>query len=416
VSFKISDTMHHPTHNRVEEKKPIERLPRKVRQTAQAKVGSPVEVKKSAAGEKPISETGPERKKPVLPEKFRRLLPGILWGFCGIMFVILVLVALQFFGVFSIAMAEPQDGAAQAAGDLAILPDYTEPTPQDLTRAAMPKTTIPERSSDAVTTYTVQPLDSIFGMAQQFNLKPESILWANMDVLQDDPQMIAVGQTLFIPPVDGVYYKWREGDTLESVSGTYHVSVDDILEWPGNNIDLTNPVIQPGEYIMIPGGVGVFRSWVVPVPFHSGSGAAKSINNQCTIPAGYPYGTGAFMIPLGSYYISGNDFWAGHLGVDLGGNLGDPVYASDSGVVIYAGGMAGGYGNVVVIEHDMYSGVIYYTLYAHLSGISVSCGQGVYRGQVIGAVGSTGNSTGPHLHFEIREGDEFINPHSVLGY
>ncbi len=414
MSFKISDSMHHPTRKRSENKTSAARTVVKTRSIPQPKASTPRE-EKPVVTEKPISKPKPEKKKFVLPEKFTRRIPAILWGFCGVMFIILVLVTLQFFGVFSLAQDKTGNETSTTTSDLPLLPAYTEPTQQDLTRLAMPETTIPERPSDAVITYTVQSLDSIFGMAQQFNLEPESILWANMDVLQDDPQLIAVNQVLFIPPVDGVYYKWKEGDTLDAVSGTYHVDPDDILEWPGNNIDLTNPVIEPGQYIMIPGGRGVFRSWVVPIPYQSGAGVAKSINNQCTIPGGYPYGTGGFMIPTGTYSISGNDFWDGHLGIDIGGYLGDPVYASDSGVVIYAGGMAGGYGNTIVLQHDT-SAAIYYTLYAHLSAISVGCGQGVLRGQVIGAIGSTGNSTGPHLHFEIRAGDQFINPHSVLGY
>ncbi len=414
MSFKISGSMHHPTRKRPEEKapasQPVVKAPPAIRQkVVRARVDKPEPI------QQPKAQPLPEKKKFVLPEKFTRWIPTILWGFCGVMFIILLLVALQFFGVFSTAQAHPEAQSTASPGSLPALPAYSPAGQQDLTRLALPQTTIPERPSDAVITYTVQPLDSIFGMATQFNLEPESILWANMEVLQDDPQLIAVGQTLFIPPVDGVYYKWKKGDSLDAVAGTYHVTPDDILQWPGNNIDLTDPVIEPGQYIMIPGGIGVFRTWVVPIPYQSGAGVAKSINNQCTIPSGYPYGTGSFMIPTSTYSISGNDFWDGHLGIDIGGYLGDPVYASDSGVVIYAGGMAGGYGNTIVLEHDTYA-VTYYTLYAHLSAITVSCGQGVGRGQRIGSIGSTGNSTGPHLHFEIRAGDQFINPHSVLGY
>jgi len=89
---------------------------------------------------------------------------------------------------------------------------------------------------------------------------------------------------------------------------------------------------------------------------------------------------------------------------------GDAIFASDSGVVIYAGAISGGYGNMVMIDH----GNGYQTLYAHLSTINVSCGQSVYQGQVIGGCGSTGNSTGAHLHFEIRLNGGFINPWLVI--
>jgi len=91
---------------------------------------------------------------------------------------------------------------------------------------------------------------------------------------------------------------------------------------------------------------------------------------------------------------------------------GDAIFASDSGVVIYSGPIGGGYGNLVAIDH----GLGWLTLYAHLSAISVKCGQSVYRGQVIGACGSVGNATGPHLHFEVRKdgGNTFVNPWQVL--
>ncbi len=411
MSFKISDSMHHPNGKRPQVKEKVPAIPNRL--PAQKVISS--KPRETLEPKIEVKEPKPEKKIPAAAQKLSRYVPAILWGFCGVMFIILLLVALQFFGVFSTAQAQPEVDGTAASPAMAAMPEYVPSEQESLTRLALPNTTIPERPSNAVITYTVQPLDSIFGMAVQFDLEPESILWANMDILQDDPQLISVGQNLFIPPVDGVYYKWKAGDTLDKVSGTYHVDPDAILEWPGNNIDLTNPVIEPGQYVMIPGGIGIFRTWVVPIPYQSGAGVAKSINNQCTIPAGYPYGTGGFMIPTYSYSISGNDFWDGHLGIDIGGYQGDPVLASDSGVVIYAGGMAGGYGNTIVLEHDTAT-VTYYTLYAHLSGISVSCGQGVYRGQVIGAIGSTGNSTGPHLHFEIRAGDQFINPHSVLGY
>jgi len=211
-----------------------------------------------------------------------------------------------------------------------------------------------------------------------------------------------------------VFYQWQEGDTLEKVAGTYHVDPSVIINWPGNNLDLTNPIIQPGQYVMIPGGRGEFKQWVVPIPYSPSSGASKGVSNQCSIPAGYPYATGSFIWPTNNHSISGNDFWAGHLGIDIGGYLGDAVYASDSGVVVYAGSMNGGYGNVIIIEHDWANGSVWHTVYAHLSAINVTCGQSVYQGNVIGAVGSSGYSTGPHLHFEIRENGSFVNPHQVL--
>ena len=98
------------------------------------------------------------------------------------------------------------------------------------------------------------------------------------------------------------------------------------------------------------------------------------------------------------------------MGVDLGTVEGGPIYAADGGTVIYAGAIGGGYGIMVMIDH----GTGYQTLYAHLSAVNVSCGQGVSQGQVIGYGGSTGNSTGAHLHFELRYGGGYVNPWQVL--
>jgi murein DD-endopeptidase MepM/ murein hydrolase activator NlpD len=122
------------------------------------------------------------------------------------------------------------------------------------------------------------------------------------------------------------------------------------------------------------------------------------------------YGSGVFSWPASQHVLSGNDYWSGHLGIDIAGALGDGVFAADAGVVVFAGWAYGGYGNMIMIDH----GNGYQTLYAHLSSVSARCGQSVYTGTYIGALGSTGNSTGPHLHFEVRYLGGFINPWYVL--
>jgi murein DD-endopeptidase MepM/ murein hydrolase activator NlpD len=130
----------------------------------------------------------------------------------------------------------------------------------------------------------------------------------------------------------------------------------------------------------------------------------------CAGPFEGAYGTGAFIWPAGNHYLSGNDFWSGHLAIDIAAGMGASVYAADSGVVVFAGPAFGGYGNMVMIDH----GNGYQTLYAHMSSVGTSCGSSVYQGQYIGLSGSTGNSTGPHLHFEVRYLGGFVNPWFVL--
>jgi murein DD-endopeptidase MepM/ murein hydrolase activator NlpD len=121
-------------------------------------------------------------------------------------------------------------------------------------------------------------------------------------------------------------------------------------------------------------------------------------------------GTGSFIWPTGTSKLSGNDYFSGHLGVDIAAGEGTPVSAADSGVVTWAAPIAGGYGNMVMIDH----GNGYVTVYAHLSSFLTHCGAGVTKGQPIAYSGNTGNSTGPHLHFEVRYFGGFINPHFVL--
>jgi murein DD-endopeptidase MepM/ murein hydrolase activator NlpD len=126
--------------------------------------------------------------------------------------------------------------------------------------------------------------------------------------------------------------------------------------------------------------------------------------------AGGAYCSGTFIWPAPNHVLSGNDYWSGHLAIDIAAFTGDPVYATDGGLVVYSGAVGGGYGNMVMVDH----GNGYQSLYAHLSGTNVRCGASVRQGTVIGRAGSTGNSTGPHLHFEIRYLGGFINPWYVL--
>jgi murein DD-endopeptidase MepM/ murein hydrolase activator NlpD len=251
--------------------------------------------------------------------------------------------------------------------------------------------------------------DSVFAIAKSASIKPDTLLWANYDVLNDSPDSIRPGQELNLPPTDGILYEWKDGDTLEKIATEYKAKVDDILNWPGNNIDLTNPTFKAGQMVMIPGGSREYKQWLIPVVATGKSGTAKVGGAACN---GGPVGSSAFIFPVANHYVSGNDYYGGHLGIDLAGSEGSPVYAADAGVVIRAAsGWNGGYGNVVVIDH----GNGFATVYAHLSQINVTVCQGVGQGTVIGAVGNTGNSFGAHLHFEVRQNGGFINPWSVLG-
>jgi murein DD-endopeptidase MepM/ murein hydrolase activator NlpD len=212
--------------------------------------------------------------------------------------------------------------------------------------------------------------------------------------------------------VDGVYYQWQESDTFDSVAAKFDANVEDIVDWEGNNLDLTGPKVEPGAWIMVPNGHREFKQWVVPTIARANSGVLKSVLGPGACEGNYEgaYGSGAFAWPTASHVLSGNDYWSGHLGIDIAGYVGDGIFAADSGVVVFAGWANGGYGYMVMIDH----GNGYQTLYGHMSVVAASCGQSVYTGSYIGAIGSTGNSTGPHLHFEVRYMGGFINPWYVL--
>lgn len=273
-------------------------------------------------------------------------------------------------------------------------------------------TIIPNRPGTEVREYLVAGGDSVFEIAARFNIRPETLLWSNYDQLNDNPHMISVGMELNIPPVDGVYYEWQENDSLESVAARFKTDSQAILSWPGNGLDLTDPRIEPGTLVMIPGGEREFRQWLIPTIPRGAAGVSAAIYGAGACTGSYEgaFGSGAFVWPAGNHYLSGNDYWSGHLAIDIGAGEGAPIYAADNGVVVFSGWANGGYGYMVMIDH----GNGYQTLYGHLSQVAVSCGRSIAQGQTIGYGGSTGNSTGPHLHFEVRYQGGFVNPWYVL--
>lgn len=303
------------------------------------------------------------------------------------------------------------------------LPSYTAGVNRPvfgIKRLALLHTTIPTRPRTEVITYTVQAGDTIFGIAEKFGLKPESILWGNYYTLADDPHNLRIGQTLYILPVDGTYHRWSAGEGLNGVAKGYNVTPEVIINWPGNHLDpntlgdWSNPNIEPGTMLVVPGGHRAFVTWSAPRISRDNPGVAKLLGpGFCGTVVDGAVGTGSFIWPSSQHWLSGYDYSPGtnHFGIDIAGTLGEPVYASDNGVVVYAGWHNRGYGNVVVIDH----GYGWQTLYAHLNSVSVTCGQSVYQGSVIGALGSTGNSSGPHLHFEmLHETYGKVNPWNFL--
>ena len=287
----------------------------------------------------------------------------------------------------------------------------TDPTSAPgIGRTLQLKTNAPDRPRMDPVTYTVSRGDSVAAIAKQYNIKQETILYTNKDALQDNPHNLAPGMVLTIPPVDGLYYTWKKGDTIDAVAAKFKAKADDIINFIGNHIDLTDSQIKPGTLVMIPGGSRQLIDWEAnlqaTVRVNNGStGTSDFGKNAC---GGGAVGSGSFGWPTnGPMTLSGNDYGPGHLGIDITAPLGTPIFAADAGVVTMAqGGYNYGYGNVVMIDHQ--NG--YVSVYAHLSQINVTPCESVGRGTMVGLAGSTGNSTGSHLHFEIRKGGTNVNP------
>jgi murein DD-endopeptidase MepM/ murein hydrolase activator NlpD len=327
------------------------------------------------------------------------------------------------------ALAGPAALAQAAAADPASIelpPSVTSLSVDiSISRGLALKTSITGQGDAEPITYRVMQGDSLFAIAKQYNIKPDSILYSNEATLNDNPGNLTPGMQLTIPPVDGLTYTWKEGDTLESVANQFRGDVNEdkeidevdtellrqaIVSWPSNDLDLTDPVIEVGQVIMVPGGRRELVSWLefVPTINRDGTTATSELGGSgCAAGPGSPPG----IWPTdGPHTLSGNNYSGSHLGIDVTASTSTAVLASGGGVVVFAGFSQYGYGNVVQIDHmDGFA-----TVYGHLSQLNVSPCQVVYGGQVVGMAGSTGNSTGVHLHFEVRQGNVNMNPWSIV--
>ncbi|MDQ3249708.1 MAG: M23 family metallopeptidase [Chloroflexota bacterium] len=255
---------------------------------------------------------------------------------------------------------------------------------------------IPVIPRQDIEVYTVKPGDTVIDIAYRFGLQPETIMWANSEIEQD-PDSLSIGDPLNILPTNGVLHIARPGDTLSSLAAKYKVSVADIVGYPGNSL-IDAGKIAVGTQLIVPGGS---KDFVTPQYAATVSGAAPEDGLK---------GVGSFSWPVGGQVSQ--QYWRGHPAVDISSWTGNPVKAADSGhvVSVTSGGWGGGYGNHVIIDH----GNGFVSLYAHMSSIFVRQGENVSRSDQIGLVGNTGNSTGPHLHFEIRYQGVQRNPASYL--
>lgn len=261
------------------------------------------------------------------------------------------------------------------------------------TRASAATEQSENRILDKPIEYIAQPGDDVTSIGKQFGISFESVKYANNLVSNN----VKPGTKLIIPPVDGTVHVVKKGETINSLAKYFKVPVQLIVDY--NYIDAPYELTE-GQYITIPNAENPNQE-----KFYAGTQvlyttSAYGIVSAQKFDGG---GSGKFIWPFSGLVTQ--EFSTKHPGLDIAKPTGD-VVSSDKGKVTRAGWWQGGYGNAVQIDHG--NGFI--TTYAHMSSIAVSVGDMVNKGEKIGVVGSTGRSTGPHVHFTIQADGKYVNP------
>lgn len=261
------------------------------------------------------------------------------------------------------------------------------------------RTNVSQKPRSEIIEYEVKSGDTLSTIADKFDVSSDTIKWVN-DL--DNVNAIKPGQKLKVLPVSGVAHTVKSGDTLESVAKKYSAEQQPILDFPFNDVP-DDFRLKVGQVLIIPDGTPP----VAPAP--KPRAAPQYLAQGPSSPTFTAPGGGNFIWPttgsLTQYFV-----WY-HPGIDIANRAAPAITATDGGVVTLAGWPDNyGYGNRIIIDH----GNGYQTLYGHLSNIYVTAGQRVSRGQTIGQMGSTGRSTGTHLHLEIRYKGIALNPLAIL--
>jgi murein DD-endopeptidase MepM/ murein hydrolase activator NlpD len=250
------------------------------------------------------------------------------------------------------------------------------------------QTEVSEKPRDQVIQYAVQSGDTISKIAQQFGISVDTVKWAN-DIKSDS---LSIGQSLKIPPVTGIVVKVKDGETVYSIAKKYKSDAQNIVNFPFNEFaDPETFALNVGQTLIVPGGVEPEAPAIAPqAPVFVDSSGAQ--------------GTGQFLWPTVGVVTQYPSWY--HMAFDIANPAAPAIMAADSGIVTLVQYLKYDYGQHVIISHG--NGMS--TLYGHMQAIYVKPGDRVNRGQVIGKMGSTGRSTGTHLHFEIRQNGTTVNP------
>lgn len=279
-------------------------------------------------------------------------------------------------------------------------------------------TIIPDRPRSQVIQYEVQSGDTIFALSERFGVKPETIAWSNDRYIVEG---LRVGKLLNILPVDGAYFTVISEKSIADIARDYHVDPYTIIDSEYNDLFGKTPddVLPSGIRLVIPGGTQEQINWSPPVTRVDASSSSSGVGKisfdtgdpgSCGL-VDNPGGTGGWIKPLSTYQWVRGFTPPIHFGVDLSDPIGTPVMAASAGTVVFSGWSNWGYGWSVVLAHGPYT-----TIYGHMSDVYARCGSYVNAGTTIGAVGSSGDSTGPHLHFEVRYNDSPVDPTGIMPF
>lgn len=279
--------------------------------------------------------------------------------------------------------ASPTGQPSLTDGPVAVLGAEETPGPQatpDPTAAPQP----------GYFTYTIQPGDTVDSIAAAYGVDPGYIIWNNPEI--GDPDTLLIGATMLIPATDGLVYHVTLGDTLGGIAATYGVDVNSIVSYAPNHLTSPDSVVED-QVLVIPGAQAPAPVFNEPVPAAVDDGSGGG-GGGATYSSGFiwPYYGGI------SQYFGEPELGSYHKGLDIEGYTGDTVTSAAAGLVVLAAWADYGLGYHVIVDHG--NGI--QTIYAHLSDIWVAQGQYVGQGEAVGAMGSTGYSTGPHLHFQVN--------------
>ena len=257
-------------------------------------------------------------------------------------------------------------------------------------------TQISDKPRAEIIQYEIQSGDTVSTIAKKFDVSDDTIYWENNITPKT---VLKPGDKLRILPVSGIRHSVTRGETVESIAKKYDVSAQAIVDWPFNTfVNDENFALAVGQSLVVPDGV---KPDEVPV-------APRQYLARQTPDAGTIVASGQWVWPVAGR-ITQFFVWY-HPALDIANKEGPAVVAADSGKVIAVISQRYGYGNHIIIDH----GNGFQTLYAHLSSFGVTEGQSVGKGSTIGVMGSTGRSTGTHLHFEIRKDGAAVNPLNFL--